>query len=241
MTHRRYWILGLAAAGLLVVSASARPAAAAPPTGAYRPVVSPTSVPNRFNPNQWQARPHDNGMMPGSDWWKIYPWSPYNAWKNPYWYPPYNTSYPYPPDQAYPYPPYPVPPPYPAPPWGGPGMGGEGGIEAPLPPEKGDAPAINALGLPSANGHIDWPLGIRLLPRTSEAHVWQQQIDNLLPTAVAQAREGKAKPETVAEIKRSLDNLSDLLHSRAGNMPVNAATEAERFLQQLSASVKLLK
>jgi hypothetical protein len=129
MTHRMPWILGLAAAVLIVVAASARPAAAAPPIGVYRPAVSPTYyAPNSFRPNQWQARPHDNGVMPGSDWWKIYPWSPYNAWKNPYWYPPYNTNYPYPPDQAYPYNPYPTPQPYPLPPmppapWGSYGYG----------------------------------------------------------------------------------------------------------------------
>ena len=54
--------------------------------------------------------------MPGWDWWRTYPWSPYNAWKNPYWYPPYNGNYPYPPDTAYPYNPYPVSPPVPLPP-----------------------------------------------------------------------------------------------------------------------------
>jgi hypothetical protein len=123
MTHRMPWILGLAAAGLILFAASARPAAAAPPTGAYRPNVSPIATPNSFRPNQRQAYPRNNGMMPGSDWWKTYPWSPYNAWKNPYWYPPYNTNYPYPPDQAYPYPPYPGPTPYPAPPWGSFGYG----------------------------------------------------------------------------------------------------------------------
>jgi hypothetical protein len=118
MTHRLRWILGLAAAGLIVIAASAQPAAAALPTSVYRPNVSPTYVPNRLPGNRWQADPRDNGVGPiGGDWWKIYPWSPYNAWKNPYWYPPYNTNYPYPPDQAYPS--YPVPPPTPVPPWGG--------------------------------------------------------------------------------------------------------------------------
>ena len=112
------------------MAASAQPAAAAPPTRVYRPNVSPTDVPNSSSRNQWQPYPHDNGIAPiGSDWWKTYPWSPYNAWKNPYWYPPYNTNYPYPPDEAYPYTPYTVPSPYPAPrplpapPWGSFGTG----------------------------------------------------------------------------------------------------------------------
>jgi uncharacterized protein (TIGR03000 family) len=40
-------------------------------------------------------------MRPGQDWWRIYPWSAYNAWRNIYWYPPYNTNYPFPPAAAY--------------------------------------------------------------------------------------------------------------------------------------------
>jgi hypothetical protein len=63
-----------------------------------RPTINPLNPQNR---------------MPGSDWWRTYPWSPYNAWKNPYWYPPYNTNYPYPPDEVYPYYPYPTPFPFP--------------------------------------------------------------------------------------------------------------------------------
>src|SRR5262245_50622074 len=44
--------------------------------------------------------------MPGWDWWKIYPWSPYNYGRNPYnpiiyppYYPDYN-PYPYGPDYS---------------------------------------------------------------------------------------------------------------------------------------------
>jgi uncharacterized protein (TIGR03000 family) len=44
----------------------------------------------------------NSGHMPGWDWWRTYPWSSYNAWRNPYWYPPYNYSYPYAPYEAYP-------------------------------------------------------------------------------------------------------------------------------------------
>jgi hypothetical protein len=89
-------------------------------------MVNPVYNPGRVAPltplTPSVVNPGYNPSQPiGSDWWKIYPWSPYNAYRNPYWYPPYNTNYPYPPNQAYPYPyPYPMPQPYPAPsPWGG--------------------------------------------------------------------------------------------------------------------------
>src|SRR5262249_14416051 len=124
---------------------------------------------------------------------------------------------------------------------GGPGMGGGGGGGAPLPPGKKKSPAPKAPGLPSADGRLGWPPGFRVPARHSEAGGCQQQVDNLLPTAVAQAGDGQVNQQTVAEINRSLDALTDLLRSRAAHMPANTAAEAERFLQQLSASVKLLK
>jgi hypothetical protein len=106
-------ILGLVAGGLVLVTASIQPAQAASPYTPARPTYQPIVYPQ-----------YNGGSRPiGGDWWRTYPWSPYNAWQNPYWYPPYNNNYPYPPNQAYPY--YPVPRPYPVPqpapipsPWG---------------------------------------------------------------------------------------------------------------------------
>jgi len=75
--------LGLMTGALLLVgSAQAAPPRPAPVV--HRPPVNP-------------------GMQtrPGQDWWRIYPWSAYNAWRNIYWYPPYNPYYPYAPIQAY--------------------------------------------------------------------------------------------------------------------------------------------
>ena len=111
-------VLGLAAGGLLLIAASAQLASAAPPVAPNRTRVQPAYGPANTLPQRRPAPdPSNRGdRMPGWDWWRTYPWSPYNAWKNPYWYPPYNGNYPYPPDAAYPYNPYPVSPPVPLPP-----------------------------------------------------------------------------------------------------------------------------
>ena len=134
MTFTTHNVLGWTGGALLLIAASAQPAAAGWPVTPNRPTVPPayrpaTPLPQRppttppaYRPaNPLPQRPptvdltiHRN-RMPGSDWWRIYPWSPYNAWNNRYWYPPYNPNYPYPPDEAYPYYPYPVPPPTPLP------------------------------------------------------------------------------------------------------------------------------
>src|SRR5262249_28710098 len=124
MTHRMRYGLALAAGCLTVVAVSAQPVCAAPPAGLHRPNVPPVYVPRNPLPVRPPAgNPYYNGTRPiGGDWWRTYPWSPYNAWRNPYWYPPYNNNYPYPPNEAYAY--YPVPQPCPVPwPWGGIGPG----------------------------------------------------------------------------------------------------------------------
>jgi len=124
------YILGLAAGCLILAAASAQPVSAAPPAAFQRPNVRPAYVqPNLYPVSRPSVNPQYNGTRPiGGDWWRTYPWSPYNAYQNPYWYPPYNNNYPYPPNQAYPYNPYPVPQPWPAPtPWGGIGSSGRQG------------------------------------------------------------------------------------------------------------------
>jgi hypothetical protein len=127
MTDHMRHIRGLATASLILVAGAAQ---AAPPAAPGRPNPQP-ALSNALRPSQPKVNPQYNGARPiGGDWWRTYPWSPYNAWRNPYWYPPYNTNYPYPPDQAYPLYPYPVRPPYPTPlpypvplPWGTIGSG----------------------------------------------------------------------------------------------------------------------
>jgi hypothetical protein len=116
----RHW-LGLGAGCLLVTAVLASTVQAAPqqnsPVRKYG--ISNGSTSSTTQPGRWDSSAR---VIPpiGSDWRRTYPWSPYNAWSNPYWYPPYNRSYPYPPYQVYPYPippiyPYPLPQPYPVP------------------------------------------------------------------------------------------------------------------------------
>jgi uncharacterized protein (TIGR03000 family) len=109
------------AAFALLLAAPDR-AAAAVPRSFYRPPVrTPYYPPNR---------------MPGWDWWRTYPWSPYNYGRNPYnpirvpYYVPYYVPY------AYPYPaPYPADTPS-TPPGYAPDALGTGSGAAPTSPES---------------------------------------------------------------------------------------------------------
>jgi hypothetical protein len=100
------YLLGIAAGSLLLVG-GVTPAEAAGPVRPVAVVQPGRALPVTGGKIGYQRI--DPRHPPGWDWWRTYPWSPYNAWRNPYWYPPYNNYYPYPPVQAYPYSYYQVP------------------------------------------------------------------------------------------------------------------------------------
>jgi hypothetical protein len=108
-------LLGLAAGGLVIVTALAQPAQAAQPVVPNRPNIVPAARPVPVS--QPKVNFQYNSSRPiGWDWWRTYPYSPYNTWRNPYWYSTYNVYYPYAPVQTYPYYIYvPVPQPTPVP------------------------------------------------------------------------------------------------------------------------------
>jgi hypothetical protein len=121
MTHHIRNIFVLAAGSLILLAATTLPVNAAPQSrtnnGKVAFDIELPSLPKsatQFDSDRNQSRPI------GGDWWRTYPWSNYNAWRNPYWYPPYNPNYPLPPNPAYPYNPLPSIQPYPMPlpPWG---------------------------------------------------------------------------------------------------------------------------
>ncbi len=87
-----------------MAGAFVQPAQAAPP--AARPAVVPAVNRPAYQPYAYPQ--YNGGSRPiGWDWWRTYPYSPYNTWRNAY-YLPYNANYLYAPGQAYPY--YPLPP-----------------------------------------------------------------------------------------------------------------------------------
>jgi hypothetical protein len=120
MNHCMRHILGLAGGCLILVTAPVQSARADQPITLRRPNTPPAYGPNKMLPmHPLPVHPRHPGNQPiGGDWWRINSRSPYNPWRNPYWYPPHSHYYPYPPIQMYPY--YPVPQPYP---WGGIGFG----------------------------------------------------------------------------------------------------------------------
>jgi hypothetical protein len=103
-------LLGLVAGGLVMVTGFAQ---AAQPVVPVRPAIVPNQPKINFQPmnqpkinfqpvNQPKVNVQYNvGSRPiGWDWWRTYPYSQYNLWRNSYWD---ATYYPYAPVQMYPY------------------------------------------------------------------------------------------------------------------------------------------
>jgi uncharacterized protein (TIGR03000 family) len=85
-----------------------------------------------------------NNRMPGWDWWRIYPWSPYNYGRNPY-----NPI-------IYPYNPYPYYPPY-SPYYSYGGMPYESSAPAQQAPEYGAADSKQQVLVPHPSGAVTTP------------------------------------------------------------------------------------
>ena len=226
MILRTRHVLGWATGALLLIAASAQPAPAAGPVTPGRPVVPPAYRPVNTVPERRPAADlaHRNGRLPGWDWWRIYPWSPYNYGRNPYnpiW------IYPYP-SYRYSRTPYMLPtyPSYPV-------YGGLNTAPSASPPAAA-APSEAAL---------DWPLALRILPPASDTKALRQDIDARLAQAQRRAAAGRLAPSLVQALDRDVGRLARMLREKADVLPVSrpAIADAESFLARLKDTIKTLR
>jgi hypothetical protein len=116
-----------------------------------------------------------------------------------------------------------------------------------VPQAKSEAPSHKGLdrlaGLTRADGNLDWPLGLRVLPPAAETDHLRKQIATEILGLVDRAAEGKADPAAVRQASGDIQHLKRLLNERALDVPLteHALTEARRFLRSsTSASSKWL-
>jgi hypothetical protein len=92
---------------------------------------------------------------------------------------------------------------------------------------------LAGLGLPTKNGHLDWPIALDALPHSEDA---RRQVESAM-VALA-AYKGNANAGLVDEAKRSLDRLRDLVYSNRYSMTAGTRKEADRFLDKLESALK---
>jgi len=104
-------------------------------------------------------------------------------------------------------------------------------------PQTSEANVFDVLGLPNSNGHVDWPLGLRVLP--PESRELRLQIEGLLLAAAGQG----GRPQLVAETGRAVDKLRGLMADMLARDRLSPSTSAEAvaFMNRLDDALKILK
>jgi hypothetical protein len=101
---------------------------------------------------------------------------------------------------------------------------------------------LDTLGVPTKDGKVTWPLGLRILPPDEETKTLRLQIDALVQRAAERAAEGRPDSRALEEVRRAVDELRGLLHKKKDAFPAPYTyTEADRFLTRLVDGLKTLQ
>jgi hypothetical protein len=107
----------------------------------------------------------------------------------------------------------------------------------PAPSQPPSPKAGPLLGLLNADGGLDWPLALRILP--PEARDLRQQMDARAGEVQRQAAAGAVDARLLRDMSRDLDRLHKILMDREDRLPVSeqATTDGRRFLQKLRGAL----
>jgi hypothetical protein len=99
---------------------------------------------------------------------------------------------------------------------------------------------LTALGLPNKDGHLDWPLGLRLLRPDEDVRGLRQQIDALIQVVATSSSAGSTNSGYVPEGQRAVEKLRFLMENERHSLSSGTYNEADRFLSKLESSFKNL-
>ncbi len=123
-------------------------------------------------------------------------------------------------------------------------QGGQYGVDSEAPSEeKSLSRVLTAAGVPNTSGHLQWPLGLRLVGGT-EGDELRQQIAALLQYGAEQTQTGPVSLHLREELARSVDALRKLLRrdrEERFSLPLTSYEECERFLAKLDHARKLFE
>jgi hypothetical protein len=102
------------------------------------------------------------------------------------------------------------------------------------------APAT-LFGLPSEDGRVQWPLGLRVLGPADETKALREQLEAVLYFVATQAAEGRVNPTFINFGLRAVRELRRLLRPREGTIATFTCTEAMRFLNRAERGLIQIK
>jgi plastocyanin len=114
-------------------------------------------------------------------------------------------------------------------------------------PSKAEDPSrlLKAIGLPTEDGHLRWPLPLRVMasPATEERQL-REQIDALFEEVASEAARGEVKPFLLDEMHDAVKEFRALVFRDRPDRLVFSQAEwqdSDRFLHKLDHAQKLLK
>jgi len=102
--------------------------------------------------------------------------------------------------------------------------------------ERRELPTGPLSGLMNAEGVLNWPLALRILPPAPEAAELRRSIES----RAAELQAGKADDRLVRDLNRDLDRLTTLLAEKGDRLPVSdqATNDARTFLRKMREALK---
>lgn len=100
--------------------------------------------------------------------------------------------------------------------------------------------AIDLLGFIMSDGHLDWPLGVRILAPSDQTLLLQRRIDSMLVLMAYEAANGQLDSTLVQESRRSIAELRSRLDGRSTDLAQPTYQEARWFLDQLDRSLNVV-
>jgi hypothetical protein len=108
------------------------------------------------------------------------------------------------------------------------------------PPQIATPQLLDTLGLPTVQGRLGWPLGLRILAPALEAEDLRFQINGLMQTLALEVAAGHVQPGTVELAARATAELRYLFHKGYGSAVLAEYTqqEANHFLDRLDIAIR---
>ena len=90
-------------------------------------------------------------------------------------------------------------------------------------------------------GKIPWPMSLTAMTPKDQSVEMRAAIDKSFLEAYQQVSTGKADLETLKDLRRNTDKLSNLVSANIRNMGINDYMEAKQFLKSVDETVTFLK
>src|SRR5262249_27655446 len=95
------------------------------------------------------------------------------------------------------------------------------------------AAILTASGLPNKNGHLNWPLGLRMLRPDDETRDLRRQVDVLIQGLATQQLSSQPNSSYVQQAEHALERLRLLAERERHSLSSGTYREVERFLAKL--------